>query len=135
MSKQTLMIGSISGIIAFICAFYLNLTIGSILQYFIIVSAVFTDGFFGMIAGVKSEGFETRKALKIIKSLTYYSIALTAMLSIELVTPEVHWLSELFIIPFITFQIISIGKNIARCGWIKNAKVLKLLSKIDQHKS
>lgn len=134
MNRVKLIILSVTGILTFICTYFLNLDTSSMVQYLMIVSLVFTDGFFGIIAGVKNEGFETRKALKILKSLTYYSIALTGMLMIELLTPDAHWISETFIVPFITFELISIAKNMSRAGYLTNQKILKILSKIDQHK-
>jgi phage-related holin len=135
MNKLKLTICGITGLLAFLSAYFLNMSMDSMIQYLIIVSLVFIDGFYGIIAGVKNEGFETRKALRIIKSLTYYSGALTVMLLIEMLTPAANWISETFIIPFITFELISIAKNAARAGYLTNQKILKILSKIDQHKA
>jgi hypothetical protein len=42
----------------------MNLTMSNSDQYLAIVGVMFLDGVFGMIAGCKREGFQTRKAIK-----------------------------------------------------------------------
>ena len=41
------------------------------------------DGFFGIIAGTKREGFKTYKAVRILKTLTAWIITLTALIMVE----------------------------------------------------
>ena len=48
---------------SFICSYFLELYMGNIEQYLALVAVVFIDGFFGITAGIKREGFQTRKAV------------------------------------------------------------------------
>jgi hypothetical protein len=92
------------------------------------------DGFFGVIAGVKREGFKTYKALKVLKSLVAWEVILTAILMIENGFTGTGWLSETIIPPFIVFQLMSALKNASMAGFIKNELLNIILDKIDKHK-
>lgn len=120
--------------IAFLCSYFMELTVSNLEQYLAIASVIFADGFFGIIAGIKKEGFKTYKALKIIKSLFFWIIMLTVILTIEKGFEGTSWLSETLITPFLVFQLISVLKNANLAGFIKNDLLTKLLQKIDQHK-
>ena len=120
--------------IAFILSYFLDITVTNIEQYLAVISIIFADGFFGVIAGIKKEGFKTYKALKIIKSLFFWVILLTLVLVIEKGFTGTQWLSETLITPFLVFQLISVLKNANLAGFIKNELLTKLLQKIDQHK-
>jgi hypothetical protein len=93
------------------------------------------DGFFGIIAGIKREGFKTYKALRILKTLTAWIVTLTVLLIVEKGFSNTSWISETILIPLIVFQVISSLKNAADAGYIKNEVLTKILEKIDQHKS
>jgi phage-related holin len=112
----------------------MELTVSNLEQYLAVASVIFADGFFGIIAGIKKEGFKTYKALKIIKSLFFWVIMLTVILTIEKGFEGTSWLSETLITPFLVFQLISVLKNANLAGFIKNELLTKLLLKIDQHK-
>lgn len=103
-------------------------------QYLAVVAVIFMDGFFGIISGIKREGFKTYKALKILKTLTAWIVTLTVLLIVEKGFANTGWLSETVLIPLIVFQIISALKNAADGGFIKNEVLTKILEKIDQHK-
>jgi phage-related holin len=120
--------------IAFILSYFLDITVTNVEQYLAVISIIFADGFFGVIAGIKKEGFKTYKALKIIKSLFFWVILLTLVLVIEKGFTGTEWLSETLITPFLVFQLISVLKNANLAGFIKNELLTKLLQKIDQHK-
>ena len=45
--------------LGFICSYFMELTMENAEQYLAIISLVFVDGFFGVIAGIKREGFKT----------------------------------------------------------------------------
>lgn len=125
---------SVSTFIAFICSYFLKLTIDNAEQYLAMVAVVFMDGFFGIAAGVKREGFKTFKALKVLKTLVTWIVILTVLLMVEKGFKGTDWLSETLLIPFLIFQIISSVKNAGDSGFIKNETVLGILKKIDQHK-
>ena len=95
---------------------------------------MFLDGFFGIIAGIKREGFRTFKALKVLRTTSIWIIILTVLLSVEKGFVGTAWLSETIIIPFIVFQLISALKNASMVGWIKSDLVNAILDKIDNHK-
>lgn len=120
--------------IAFILSYFLDITTSNLEQYLAVAAVIFADGFFGIIAGIKKEGFRTYKALKIIKSLFFWVIMLTVILTIEKGFQGTSWLSETLITPFLVFQLISVLKNANLAGFIKNELLTKLLQKIDQHK-
>lgn len=130
----TVFLLSISTTAAFICSYFANLTLNNAEQYLAIVSVLSVDGFFGIWAGTKREGFKTFKALKVLKSLFFWVMLLTAILSVELGFPGTSWLSETIVIPFLLFQITSILKNASLLGFVPGEVLNKILHKIDQHK-
>lgn len=125
---------TVSTTLAFIATYFLELTMGNINQYLAVGLVIFIDGFFGIIAGIKKEGFKTYKAIKILKSFLFWIVALTLVLSIEKGFTGTEWLSETIIAPFLVFQLISILKNASMAGFIKNDLVNIILDKIDKHK-
>ena len=131
----TILTLSISTTLSFICSYFMNVTLNNAEQYMALVGILFVDGFFGIWAGTKREGFKTYKALKVLKSLFFWVILLTTILSIESAYIGAGWLSETVIIPFIVFQLISAVKNASRAGLIKNELLQIILNKIDQHKT
>lgn len=126
---------SVSALTAFICSYFFKITLDNADQYLAVVAVIFMDGFFGIIAGIKREGFKTYKALRILKTLTAWIITLTVLLIVEKGFSGTLWLSETVLVPLILFQIISSLKNAADAGYIKNEVLTKILEKIDQHKS
>jgi phage-related holin len=103
-------------------------------QYLAVVAVAFMDGFFGIVAGTKKEGFKTYKALKVLKTTFTWLIILTVILMVEIGFPGTSWLSETIIVPFIIFQLISALKNASNSGFIKHSLLNTILEKIDQHK-
>ena len=98
------------------------------------MALIFADGFFGVIAGVKKEGFKTYKALKILRTFAYWVIILTVVLAIEKSFKGVNWLSETIITPLIVLQLISALKNASMAGFVKMEELNRLLDRIDKHK-
>jgi phage-related holin len=125
---------SIATMISFIFTYFFNLTIDNSDQYLGLIAVVLLDGFFGIISGTKREGFQTRKALKVLRTLVTWIIFLTVLLSVEKGYPGTSWLSETILIPFIVFQLISALKNASMAGWIKSEVLNKILDKVDNHK-
>lgn len=120
--------------IGFICSYFMELTMQNAEQYLAITTLVFADGFFGMIAGIKREGFKTYKAIKIIRTLIFWVIMLTLILVIEKSIPGAGWLSETMLMPLVIFQLISTIKNASMAGFIKTSVLNKILDSIDKHK-
>lgn len=120
--------------LGFFCSYFLELTMNNAEQYLAVVSVLLLDGLFGVIAGIKREGFKTYKALKIIKSLFTWLVILTSILMIEKGFTGTSWLSETVITPFIVFQLMSALKNASMAGFIKNELLNIILDKIDKHK-
>jgi len=119
---------------AFIGTYFMDLTTSNIEQYLSVAFVVFADGFFGIWAGTKREGFQTYKALKVLKTFGFWIIILSAILTIEKGFDGTSWLSETIIAPFLIFQLISILKNASMVGIIKNELVNQILDKLDRHK-
>jgi hypothetical protein len=129
-----LIISSIGMTVAFICSYFMELTMQNAEQYLAIVALIFADGFFGVIAGIKREGFKTYKAVKILKNLLFWIIILTVILGIEANFSGTFWLSETIITPLIIFQLISTLKNASIAGFVKIDELNRILDKIDKHK-
>jgi hypothetical protein len=103
-------------------------------QYLALIAVIFVDGFFGIIAGIKREGFQTRKALKVLQTAVVWVILLTMLLSVEHAFKGMGWLSETILIPFLIFQIMSALKNASMAGFIKTQLINHILDQFDQHK-
>ena len=120
--------------VSFICSYFMELTLNNAEQFLAIASVVLLDGFFGIIAGTKREGFKTFKALSVLRTLGIWWIILGAILSVEKGFVGAGWMSETIIIPFLVFQIISALKNASMAGFIKVDLLNLILDKIDKHK-
>mgnify|MGYP000288836097 FL=1 len=134
MKSTTTLIFLPSMILGFICSYFLELTMQNAEQYLAVATLVFADGFFGIIAGVKREGFKTYKAIKILKTLIFWVLILTLILVIEKSIPGAGWLSETMLMPLVIFQLISVIKNASMSGFIKADILNKILDRIDRHK-
>jgi hypothetical protein len=132
--KSTTVLYTATMFSAFLGTYFFNLGADNAEQYLAVVAVVFIDGFFGVWAGTKLEGFKTNKALSVLKTLMVWVFMLTGILMIEKGFEGTFWLSETVCAPFILFQLISALKNAARAGLIKNELLQIILSKIDQHK-
>lgn len=131
--KTTLLVTSAA--FAFVCSYFFNLAMENSEQYLAVVAVIFMDGFFGVVAGTKREGFKTYKAVRILKTLVAWIITLTALIMVEAGFKGTSWLSETILIPLIVFQVISALKNAEQAGFLKNEALGAILSKIDKHKS
>jgi phage-related holin len=125
---------SMSTLLAFIGTYFFNLTADNIEQFLAVGLIVFADGFFGVWAGIKREGFQTFKALKVLKTFVFWIIMLACILSIEKGFKGTSWLSETIMAPFLVFQLISVLKNASMVGVIKNELLTQILDKLDKHK-
>jgi len=131
--KSTLLLTSAA--FAFVCSYFFNLAMENSEQYLAVVAVIFMDGFFGVIAGTKREGFKTYKAIRILKTLVAWIITLTALIMVEAGFKGTSWLSETILIPLIVFQVASALKNAEQAGFIKNEALTAILDKIDKHKT
>lgn len=125
---------SMSTILAFIGTYFFNLTIDNAEQFLAVSVVIFADGFFGVWAGMKREGFQTFKALRVIKTFGFWVVMLACILSIEKGFTGMGWLSETIIAPFLVFQLISVLKNASMVGVVKNELLTQILDKLDKHK-
>lgn len=135
MKLSTLTVLSIPVItLSFICSYFMDLTMGNIEQYLALVAVVFIDGFFGIVAGIKREGFQTRKAVKVLQRAVMWVSFLTVILMVEKGFQGTSWLSETIIVPFIVLQLISALKNASMSGFIKIEELNRVLDRLDNHK-
>jgi len=125
---------SMSTLLAFIGTYFFNLTADNIEQFLAVGLIIFADGFFGVWAGMKREGFQTFKALKVLKTFGFWMVMLACILSIEKGFKGTSWLSETIVAPFMVFQLISILKNASMVGIVKNELLTQILDKLDKHK-
>ena len=129
-----LAITSLSAGVTFMCSYFMKLTMANSDQYLAVVGVMFLDGIFGMIAGARREGFQTRKALQVLRNTFAWLVILTGILMVEQGFAGTAWLSEVIVVPFMIFQIISALKNASMAGFIKASLLNEILDKIDQHK-
>lgn len=120
--------------LSFLCSYFLELYMGNAEQYLALIAVVFIDGFFGIIAGIKREGFQTRKAVRVLQRTVGWVLFLTVILMVEKGFSGTSWLSETIILPFIVLQIISALKNASMAGFIKMEELNQILDRIDNHK-
>ena len=120
--------------LSFLCSYFLELYMGNAEQYLALIAVVFIDGFFGIIAGIKREGFQTRKAVRVLQRAVGWILFLTVILMVEKGFQGTSWLSETIILPFIVLQIISALKNASMAGFIKMEELNQILDRIDNHK-
>ena len=124
----------LTSIFTFLGTYLMDLTMGNSEQYMAVLSVLLLDGFFGVIAGMKREGFKTYKALRTLKNIFAWELILTVVLTIELGFDGTSWLSETILAPFMVFQLISALKNASMAGFIKNELLNEILDRIDSHK-
>ena len=133
-STWTQIIIGLSTFVGFIGSYFMELSANNAEQYLSIISVMLLDGFFGIMAGVKREGFRTYKAIRVIKNIFAWELILTVILSIELGFAGTWWLSETILAPFMVFQLVSALKNASMAGFIKNELLNEILDRIDSHK-
>ena len=132
--KSSTVFLSITASLAFMCSYFMELTMSNAEQYLALVGVVFIDGFFGIVAGVKREGFQTRKALRVLQRVVTWVAFLTVILMVERGFAGTGWLSETIIVPFIILQLVSALKNASMVGLIKSNDLIRILDRIDLHK-
>jgi len=133
-AKLSILITSISAGAAYLLSYILDVTTNNVEQYLAVIAVMFMDGFFGVIAGIKREGFKTYKAVRILKNVFTWISILTVTLMVEKGFTGTSWLSEVIITPFLIFQIISALKNASMAGFIKAKLLNQILDNIDKHK-
>ena len=105
--KTTSLLYMATTFFALIGTYFFKLGADNAEQYLAVVAVIMIDGFFGIWAGSKTEGFQTKKALKVLTTLFVWILILTGVLLIEKGFPGTSWLSETVCAPFILFQLIS----------------------------
>ena len=132
--KPTAIFLSIATTLSFACSYFLELTMGNFEQYLALIAVVFVDGFFGIIAGVRREGFKTYKAVRVLQRTITWIVFLTVILMVEKGFSGTSWLSETIIVPFLLLQLVSALKNASMSGFIHMTDLNKILDRIDPHK-
>jgi len=132
--KTTIATYTVSTMLTFIWAYFFNLAMTNSDQYLALVAVVMVDGFFGVIAGTKRDGFQTCKAIKVLRTLVTWVVLLTVLLMVEKGFKGTSWLSETVLVPFIVFQLMSALKNASMAGFIKIEALNSIMDKFDNHK-
>jgi hypothetical protein len=132
--KTTIATYTVSTMLTFIWAYFFNLALTNSDQFLALAAVVMVDGFFGVIAGIKREGFQTCKAIKVLRTLVTWIVLLTVLLMVEKGFKGTSWLSETVLVPFIVFQLMSALKNASMAGFIKMEALNSILDKFDNHK-
>jgi hypothetical protein len=125
---------TMSSFFSFIFAYVYDITINHENTFLSVIVVVLVDGLFGVLKGIKTEGFKTYKAIKILRTLIVWVVFLGTVLTVEKGFDGMNWLSEVIITPFMVFQIISALKNASMAGLIEAPLLNEILDKIDRHK-
>ena len=125
--KSSTVFLSVIATLSFACSYFLELTMGNFEQYLALIAVVFVDGFFGILAGIKREGFKTYKAIRVLQRAIVWIVFLTVILMVERGFAGTSWLSETIIVPFIVLQLISALKNASMSGFIHMGDLNKIL--------
>lgn len=129
-----LLVASVSASLTFVFCHIWQLTLENFEQYLAVVAVISLDGFFGVIAGIKREGFKTYKAIKVLRTLFAWVVILTTLLLIENGIAGTFWISETFLLPFVIITLASIVKNANLAGFIDYTIANQILDKLDTHK-
>ena len=70
--KTSTIILSTSAVLSFIGSYFLDLTLDNADQFLSIACVVLLDGVFGIMAGIKREGFKTYKALSVLRTVVIW---------------------------------------------------------------
>lgn len=124
-----------SGLLGVLFADFLNELVNNRWQFISIFLVVFLDAFLGVFNALKQREFETRKAFKSVYILVAFWSLLIVLISIEKGYPFASFATEAVLLPIISFQVISILKNMRLLGWIDNRVFNKILENIDKHKN
>ena len=119
---------------SFLCTYFFVRNRGNVERYLALIAVIFIAGFFGIEAGIKREGFQPRKAVRVLKRAVTWIAILTVLLMVEKGFTGTAWLSEVVVIPFVILQLISALKNASMAGFIKAEELNKILDRIDNHK-
>jgi uncharacterized membrane protein len=76
-SKVTQFIMGVSAFCGFMGSYFMDLTANNTEQYLAVICVMLLDGFFGIIAGIKREGFKTYKAIKVLKNTILLGILIS----------------------------------------------------------
>jgi phage-related holin len=133
-TKLEVMAFGILTALSFISSYFFNISVENYQQYIAVISVVLIDGVFGIIAGAKREGFQTCKAIKVLRTAVVWVAILSVLLSVERGIDGTAWISETIIIPFVVFQLLSALKNASMAGYIKADLLNRILDEIDHHK-
>lgn len=125
---------SIITFIAFIFGYFKIIFLDNQNLFIAIATVVIIDWLFGITIAIKNKKFETQKALKILYYLVTYWLMLVAVLSTEKAFPSAFWLSEAIVMPILTFQVISMIKNMILLGVINNSLAKEIFKNIDKYK-
>ena len=71
----------IAGLIAFICSYLQILVMENAEQFLAVISVMFLDGIFGIIAGTKIEGFKTKKAISLLRNTAVWVVILATLMA------------------------------------------------------
>lgn len=117
-----------------IIAYHKDLFINNVNLFSAIWIVVWADWIFGVWRAKRNGNFETQKAFKVLYYCVAYTLMLQVVLAVEKGYPSASWMSEAIIMPVLTFQIISILKNMSLLRLIPQGLLLEILKKIDNYK-
>lgn len=131
MRDKILIISSAFGAVCFeLIDFFLN----EKFQFIAIGLVVGLDAILGIIKAFKLGVFQTGKAVKFVYVLVALWSLLAVVLTIEKGFPFASFLSEAVLLPILTFELISILKNLQLLEVINSSTLSDILKRIDKHK-
>lgn len=123
-----------SAVATFVITYSFNILASNIELYLAITSVILLDGFAGIMKAVKQRNFRTYRAINTVKKLFTWFFILTTTLFIEKGFPDITWIAETIVTPFMVLEFISALKNLKLAGIIKGEVLTNILKNIDSHK-
>ena len=124
----------ILGLSVFSLSYFKVIVVDNIDQILAVAVVVILDFLVGVAVAIKQNDFETRKALKVVSYLGFYWLLLGALTLMERGFNGAFWLTETIMIPILTFQIVSVLKNMSILGLITSGTLKNIFNKIDKYK-
>jgi len=104
-------------------------------SYFSLIGLIICDHLTGMYLAFKHNRFETRKAVRIFWTLCSHTGLLLFVTNIAKGEETLFWLDETVFVPLCLVNLLSLVKNLALLGFIKNEFATWFYKKIDVYKN
>ena len=121
-------IGMISGLVS-------NWIFDPAVSYYFLIGLIVSDHLAGVTIAFKNNKFETKKSLRILWTLLAHTALLSFSTNLAKGSDAIYWLNEAIFVPVCLVNMISLMKNLALLGLIKNDVADFFYRKVDVYKN